>query len=401
MQIAADYLKDYLNPLTEHTSLNLNVMQHLSYITQLYPTILNEKFSDYLLAHLRSWLESLSDTFNENAATSAAFITANTTPNNPSISLTHLQTQLKPVATELKLCAAILSLLAELQSAPSKLVEPLISLVLRFERPFQLEVNTVFRGPLSRFLKRYPFETLKFLLHSDRIRDMYIYRFLVYLIKTQPAFALIFRNEPKRLVQMLNESQTLLATAQQAVVLQGNLSAADLVTKSNQSQFLTILIVYRLAKQDLSGEWIVGQAQLVECLLRIWCSDRFHEKHRTTDQLDYIYWKEPVYLIKIFLKFHKAQMEISGKSLSTSVYPTEMSIELLFKLLIVFQYKSLLQYEFLRLFFKDVVAKSYSCEWKREAFFKFVKVFNEQNGEKKEAPDDKPVSFIFLRQNYK
>ena len=49
MQIAADYLKDYLNPLTDYSSLNSNVIQHLSYITQLYPTILNEKFSDYLL----------------------------------------------------------------------------------------------------------------------------------------------------------------------------------------------------------------------------------------------------------------------------------------------------------------------------------------------------------------
>jgi len=382
MQIAADYLKDYLNPLTEYTSLTPNVMQHLSYITQLYPTILNEKFSDYLLAHLRSWLDTLSDTLNDNAATAAAFLAANTNQSTTPVSLTLLQAQLKPITSELKLCAAILSLLAELQSAPSKLVEPLISLVLRFERPFQLEVNTIFRGPLSRFLKRYPFETLKFLLHSDRIRDMYIYRFLVYLIKAQPAFALIFRNEPKRLVQMLNESQTLLATAQQAAAVQGNLTASDLATKSNQSQFLTVLIVYRLAKQDVAGEWIVEQAQLIECLLRIWCSDRFHERHRSTDQLDYIYWKEPVYLVKVFLKFHRAQMEMAGKG---SVYSIEMNVELLFKLLIVFQYKSLLQYEFLRLFFKDVVAKSYSCEWKRAAFFKFVNIFNGVGGgEKKE-----------------
>ncbi len=58
-----------------------------------------------------------------------------------------------------------------------------------------------------------------------------------------------------------------------------------------------------------------------------------------------------------------------------TLYAAELNIELLFKLLIVFQYKSLLQYEFLRLFFKDVVAKTYSCEWKRATFFKFVKIF--------------------------
>ena len=67
MQIAADYLKDYLNPLTDFSSFNLNAMQHLSYITQLYPTILNEKFSEYLLSHLRSWLESVHNIISENA----------------------------------------------------------------------------------------------------------------------------------------------------------------------------------------------------------------------------------------------------------------------------------------------------------------------------------------------
>ena len=362
MQIAADYLKDYLNPLTEYTSLNLNVMQHLSFITQLYPTILNEKFSEYLLSHLRSWLDNVHETMNENPG----------------------QSQPKPVCGELKLCAAILSLLAELQSAPAKLVEATISLVLKYERPLMLEVSGQFRAPLGNFLKRYPFETLKFLLHSDRIKDMYIYRFLIYLIKNQVAFAQIFGTEPQRLIQMLNESQTLLSTAQQINKHAGqtNVNPNDLVAKSNQIQFLTILIVYRLVKLDLNAEWIVNQSQLVESLLKIWCNDRFHDKHKSTDQLDYIYWKEPIYLIKIILKFHKSQLDLHEKlKLATeattvsSVYPLELNIELAFKLLIVFQYKSLQQYEFLRLFFKDIVAKTYSCELKRAIFFKFVQIF--------------------------
>lgn len=232
MQIAADYLKEYLNPLTDYTSLNLNVMQHLSYITRLYPTILNEKFSDYLLSHLSRWLENISQIFEENSATTVTIMNNNA----GNMSLTMLQSQLKPYTKELKLCSAILSLLAELQSAPSKLVEPLISLVLRFERPFMLEVNGMFRKPLSNFLKRYPFETLKFLLHSDRIKDMYIYRFLIYLIKNQPAFAQIFRSEPKRLIQMLNESQTLLATAQQLIL--------NNQAKTAQGKYIIILRIF-------------------------------------------------------------------------------------------------------------------------------------------------------------
>ena len=163
----------------------------------------------------------------------------------------------------------------------------------------------------------------------------------------------------------------------------------DLIAKSNQIQYLTILIIYRLVKHDKENEWIVNQSQLIECLLKIWCDERFHEKHKAIDQLDYIYWKETIYLIKIFLKFHTSQLNLQTKLNSQQqqinsvgqqtpvLYPVASNVELLFKLLIVFQYKSLLQYEFLRLFFKDVVAKTYTCEWKRAAFFTFVKIFTE------------------------
>ena len=361
LQIAADYLREYLHPLTEYTSLSLSVMQHLSYITQLYPTILNEKFSEYILLHLKKWFEDINE--------------MNTNPN-----------QLQPEVNsndKLKLCAAIINLLSELQSAGAKLVDPAIGYVLKYERIFMLEVSCLFRAPLSSFLKRYPFESLKFLLNSDRIKDMYIYRFILYLIKNQPAFAQIFKADSHRLTQMLNESQILLSNAQSLMNnpnAQPNQNPNDFIAKSNQIQYLTILIVYRLVKQDAENEWIVKQSSLIENLLKIWCDDRFHEKHKGIDQLDYIYWKEPVYLVKIFLKFHSAQLSLQAKLTnsqqilsSQDLYPD--NIELLFKLLIVFQYKSLLQYEFLRLFFKDVVAKTYTCDWKRLAFFTFVRIF--------------------------
>jgi hypothetical protein len=203
MQIAADYLREYLHPLTEYTSLNLNVIQHLSYITQLYPTILNEKFSEYLLTNLRKWLDDVVKIVNENANTTqtalaAAAAATGGSPASVQLSLNSLQTQMKPYEQELKLCAAIVSLLADLQSAPAKLVESAISMLLKYENEFMLEVNGLFRQPLSMFLKRYPFETLKYLLHSDRIKSMYIYRFILFLIKSQPEFARIFKSDSHR-----------------------------------------------------------------------------------------------------------------------------------------------------------------------------------------------------------
>ncbi len=388
MQIAADYLKDYLNPLTDYSSLNLNVMQHLSYITQLYPTILNEKFSEYLLSHLRSWLESVHKIMSENSENSQLSTTTGATSSST--------LQSKSVSAELKVCASIISLLAELQSAPSKLVDSAILLVLKYERIFMLEVNNQFRAPLSNLLKRYPVETLKYLLNLERIKDPYSYRFVIYLIKTQPSFSMMFKRDTSRLSQMVHESQAMMQRAINSKN-SNDLNPNDLMATSNQIQFLAILIFYRLTKLDTESQWIVNQGNLIDCFLEIWCDDRFHEKHKSIDQLDYIYWKEPIYLVKIFLKFHKAQLNLSSRQPSEStnfkLYPSELNIELLFKLLIAFQNKLLVQYEFLRIYFKDVVAKTYSCEWKRAAFFKFVQIFNSSKphtANKNEALSNEP-----------
>jgi hypothetical protein len=198
MQIAADYLREYLHPLTDYTSIDLNVMQHLSYITQLYPTILNEKFSEYLLSHLRRWLDDVFKIIKENTEA-----TANASLNPP-----------KPYVNEIKLCSAIIGLLAELQSAPAKLVEGAISTIVKYEKAFSLEVSGLFRQPLCGLLKRYPLDTLKYLIHSDRIKDPYYYRFILYLIrKHSGSFAQIFKGDSNRLIQMLNESQSLFMSA--------------------------------------------------------------------------------------------------------------------------------------------------------------------------------------------
>lgn len=222
IQIAADYLRDYLSPLTEHVYIKKEVVQHLSYITKLYPTILNEKFTDYLFVHLKRWIEDAFKIFKENFE------------NQPP--------QPKSYSNEIELCSLIIGLLAELQSASVKLVDTFIGLVLKNEKIFGLEASEKFRRPLSNFLKRFPFETLKYLLHNDRIKDMYCFRFILYLIKKQTVqFCHLFKVESNRLVQMLNESETLLSNG----ISQNNV---EMINKSNQILYLTVVIIYRLTK---------------------------------------------------------------------------------------------------------------------------------------------------------
>jgi hypothetical protein len=351
LQIAADYLREYLHPLTDFKSLTTLVIQHLSYITQLYPTILNEKFSEYLLSHLKRWFDEMVETIKNNQ-------------NNLATRLS----EIKEYTGGLKICSAIIKLLSELQSAPSKLVETSIILVIKYEKAFGLELSGEFRSPLSFFLKRYPFDTLKFLLHADRIKDIYYYRFIIYLIKRQSStFAQIFKSEPNRLNQMLNEANNLFNTGI-------NNNQNELLLRATQIQFLTILIVYRLIKLDTKNEWIRNQHSLIENLLKIWSNEHFHKRNsnlltemksivqqqqqqqQQTDQSatgaqsgvenkptvvlrfnsNYYFIKEPVYLMHIFMAYLKEE---------------NTNIELLFKILIVNQFKPIEQYEFLGKFF--------------------------------------------------
>lgn len=349
MQIAADYLREYLHPLTDYKSLNSHVIKHLSYITQLYPTILNEKFSEYLLSHLKKWLDEIVEIIKQE---NQQFLQQTSAGNFVSVP--------RAFSQELKVCSLIISLLAELQSAPPKLIESSIILLLKYEKVFSLEMNGQFRLPLSQYLKRYHFDTLKYLLHTDRVKDMYLYRFALYLFKKQPqTFTQVFKSEPNRLVQMLGEANSMY---EKGIKMQ----QLEFLTKAYQVQYLAITIVYRLVKLD--PEWIKGQPLLIETLLRLWCSERFHQRYSdlliekttmyannpaqspsgpdshqppvtknvlTINTHHYMFIKEPIYLLRIFMAYLKGNL--SGGN----------NIEMLFKLLILYQYKSVEQYEFL------------------------------------------------------
>lgn len=116
---------------------------------------------------------------------------------------------------------------------------------------------------------------------------------------------------------------------------------------------------------------------MIEVLLKIWCDEKFHEKHAQIDNLNHIFWKEPIYLLKILLKYHEIQLDLYNKNEST--YPLSSNIELLFKLLIAFHQNSLSQFEFFRLYLNRQVATGYSIQIKRDIFFTFVQIFNDAN----------------------
>ena len=72
--------------------------------------------------------------------------------------------------------------------------------------------DQIFRKSLSQFLNRYPLETLQYLIKSERIKDSYTFKFLFYLNKTELAFLNVFKNEPYRIINLLNGDLTIQQT---------------------------------------------------------------------------------------------------------------------------------------------------------------------------------------------
>jgi hypothetical protein len=82
-------------------------MQHLTYIIRLYRTISNVIFSEFILKHLKLWLESGETAINQQKYQ----------PDNM-------------ITNDIKISSAIVSLFAELQSTPVKFVNILIQIFL-------------------------------------------------------------------------------------------------------------------------------------------------------------------------------------------------------------------------------------------------------------------------------
>ncbi len=102
--------------------MNLNVIQRLSYLTQLFPTIFNEKLCFQLREHLKKWLEYC-------------------------VNAQKTRTELS--GTELKLCAAIIDIFPLIPAASKKLIKPLAEEVLIGEKALLMEVR---RGEIHRFV---------------------------------------------------------------------------------------------------------------------------------------------------------------------------------------------------------------------------------------------------------
>jgi transformation/transcription domain-associated protein len=318
-------MRPLLLTLGDYRNLSLNGIKRLSYLTRLFPTSFNEKLCDQLLQHLRKLLE--------------AAITSRGTSTNTGLVRTGVETEQDKMA-------AIVDMFHQIPAATIRCLEVLCRLVLQTERSLLIEASSPFREPLMKFLLRYPAETVSVFLQDNNVKDQQWTRYLEYLIK---------HKDGKPFRDVLQGSSIRLCTMAKGLSVNGiALAGTDRAEVVHQSIRLSFLL------SRLDDQWLSGQATLAATLQELWCSSEYQELHARVDSVDFPHWQQPRLITKVLLRYF-------------CHHPNE--VDLLFHLLRALCGRFIPDFQFLRDFLENTVAQSYSVEWKRSAFFRFVDLF--------------------------
>ncbi|BFZ01386.1 hypothetical protein BsWGS_04423 [Bradybaena similaris] len=325
-------MRPLLSMLGDYRNLNLSIIKRLSSLVQLFPTSFNEKLCESMQGHLRKWIETAH---------------SNQKSGQP-------RPEGQVLTTEVQLCAAIINMFHLIPAASKNLIEPLTNLVLIGEKALLMEASSPFHEPLMKFQLRYPSHVVDIFLSETAVKDQQWCRYFEYLLRHKDGgkFCESLRANPVRLTNML--SGQLQVTPSSPIASPAPVRA--------ELQYRAIRLIALLVKYD--DKWLPLQTQMRPFLLSIWVSDSFLERHKAVDELDYVYWKEPALLLKCLINYFKYHMD---------------DIELLFQILRCFINRFIPQFHFVKDFLDETVAKTYTTEWKRKAFFKFVSVFHDQS----------------------
>ncbi|XP_044261128.1 transcription-associated protein 1 [Tribolium madens] len=319
-------IKPFLLTLGDAKNLTLNGVKMLSYLTQLFPLNINESLCEQLLELLKQLLKQLLENLTNSHKVSNG---------------------VSKKGDEEQKIVTIIGIYHQTPAASSKFINQLCQLILQAEQAMLIEASSPFREVLMKFLLRYPGDTLDMFLDDTYIKDKQFSRYLEFLIKHKDGKSFrdyIQNNMVKRLIQM----------ALANVHVNYTLS----VQERNELQYQSIRIISLLIKCD--DQWLSEQQELVEALKQIWCDDAYQERHKNVDNLDYPHWKEPKLLVKILLHYF-------------CYHPN--NVDLLFQLLRCLCHRFIPEFQFLKDFLANTVAQNYTVEWKRSAFFRFVKLF--------------------------
>lgn len=334
--------------LKDSSQWNMHALKRLMCIAKLFPTIFHDTFCVELQEHLanisKSAINDLKSPLNPNEKVYERTSSAN---------------------EKIQVCAGIIELLALVPTVVASMISKLVSSIFKFESTIVMETGSPLREPLKKFLRRFPDHTISLLMTERNLHEQQVYRLLKYLLKGDDGK--IFRN-------VINQQNYYIKLVQfTSGVVHFPLTETDESGQVHKRQiafdlrFQAILIISIMIKYE--NDWLLNRRQLVDNLQRIWSSDEFNNKHQNIDTTDYTFWKEPELLVQCLLNYFQVQTAAGNKDV----------IELLFQLLRVYTNRYLCNFDFFKLFLERTVIETYSIEWKRDAFAKFVSVFHDAN----------------------
>lgn len=234
-------MRPLLLTLGDYRNLTLNGTKRLSSLTQLFPSMFNEKLCEQLLQHIKKMLENS--------------IAANKGQNFLSIA--------KTGDTEQKI-TTILGIFHQIPAATSKFIDSLCRLILQTEKSLMIEPSCPFREPLVKFLLRYPKETVELLLNDHNVKEQQWNRFMIYLLKHKSGepFRAIMQNKAMRLIQLIMFNQN-------DVPVQGQQNVQD----HYEGQHQAVLIIFTLTEYD--DQWLATQVDIISSLKNIWETDLY------------------------------------------------------------------------------------------------------------------------------
>lgn len=337
------HIRGLLIHLGDYRHLNLNVIQRLSYLTLLFPNTFNEKLCEQLRQLLRRWFEVCIQ--------------------NKSIG--------RPFTTELKQCTAIIEIFHQIPAASAALVEPLISTILSQEKQLMIEAASPLHEPLAKFLRIHPEKTVEVLLQDAAVQSAQHNRYLEFLFKNDKGhkFRQVLINKPNLVGRLLAvnlpaEGRNVIITSFPAF----DMNTIPQITAQNAKynfEYLGVRVIGLLIKHEDKTDFLIKNPMIVAMLREIWISPEFQARHTQScvEISDFVHWRTPKLVVKALLNYCRQN-------------PND--VELLFQLLRAFTSRYIPDFKFLKDFIDHTVATQYSVGWKRNAFFKFVKLFEEE-----------------------
>lgn len=232
-------MRPLLLTLGDYRNLTLNGTKRLSYLTQLFPSMFNEKLCEQLLQHIYKMLEiSVAANKGKNFLSSA-----------------------KTGETELKM-ATILEIFHQIPAATNKFIDTLCRLILQTEKSLMIEPSCPFREPLVKFLLRYPQDTMELLTNEINVKDQQNNRFVICLLKHKNGekFREVMQNKSAYLVQLILCSVNTYSSMENAMDIDPTIVGAmgsPLATSMNSTIAPTISQVMTSTGQTLASS--IGQ----------------------------------------------------------------------------------------------------------------------------------------------